>query len=318
MLPIIYPPFANLIRNYRSHPAILSVPSSLFYNDTLIPEAATPNTPLQASSLWRGRKWPVLFFPNKANDEIERDGGGWYNVSEAKLACSVAQTLVEVARVKQADICIMSPFAAQVRLLRSFIRSNAYGGGSGLWDVNIGPLEAFQGLEKRVVIICTTRTRSRFLGEDAKRGLGIVGQKRKMNVALTRAKEALFVIGNPEVLGQDEHWRQWLAFCWRNGLVMDPGKVWDGDLEDVGEVKVGVLERALVAKEDHGAEREGKLLGAAATSLDMERDYELWVESLRAALDEEIEEAENGLEDGEEDGLEESAAENSGEVEHSE
>tara|TARA_R110002003_G_scaffold3210_3_gene24921 strand:- start:1154 stop:4021 length:2868 start_codon:yes stop_codon:yes gene_type:complete len=318
MLPIIYPPFANLIRNYRSHPAILSVPSSLFYNDTLIPEAATPNTRLQASSLWRGRKWPVLFFPHKANDEIERDGGGWYNVSEAKLACSVAQTLVEVARVKQADICIMSPFAAQVKLLRRFIRSNAYGGGSGLWDVNIGPLEAFQGLEKRVVVICTTRTRSRFLGEDAKRGLGIVGQKRKMNVALTRAKEALFVIGNPEVLGQDEHWRHWLAFCWRNGLVMDPGKVWDGDLENVGEAKVGVLERALVAKEDHGSVREGKLLGAAATSLDMERDYELWVESLRAALDEEIEEAEDGLEDGEEDGLEGSAAENSDEVEHSE
>ncbi|KAF2036765.1 hypothetical protein EK21DRAFT_106075 [Setomelanomma holmii] len=102
----------------------------------------------------------------------------------------------------------MSPFAAQVRLLRSLIRSNTYGGGSGLWGVNIGPLEAFQGLEKRVVIICTTRTRSRFLSEDAKRGLGIIGQKRKMNVALTRAKEALLVIGNPEVLVQDEHWRQ--------------------------------------------------------------------------------------------------------------
>ncbi|KAF2830728.1 P-loop containing nucleoside triphosphate hydrolase protein [Ophiobolus disseminans] len=289
MLPMPHPPFANLIRNYRSHPAILSVPSSLFYNDTLIPEAPTPCTPLQNSTLWRGRKWPVLFLPNTANDEIERDGGGWYNVSEARLACSIANTLVYDSSVEQADICIMSPFAAQVKLLRSLIRSSAYGGGSGLWDVNIGPLEAFQGLEKRVIIICTTRTRSRFLAMDEKKGMGIVNQKRKMNVALTRAMEALFVIGSPDVLGRDEHWRQWLAFCWRNGLVLDPAKVWEGDKEVFGEKKVGVLERALVAKEENGTGK-GRTLGAGVESLDLNADYETWVESLREALDEEEEE----------------------------
>jgi helicase MOV-10 len=167
MLPMIYPPFANLIRNYRSHPAILSLPSSLFYNDTLIPQIPTLSGPLQHSELWCGRKWPVLFVPNTANDEIERDGGEWYNMAEARLACRTAETLVYGSSVNQADICIMSPFAAQVKILRSLIRSGAYGGGSGMWDVNIGPLEAFQGLEKRVVIICTTRTPSRFLIDDA-------------------------------------------------------------------------------------------------------------------------------------------------------
>ncbi|KAJ4371580.1 hypothetical protein N0V83_004799 [Neocucurbitaria cava] len=261
MLPIIYPPFTLLIRNYRSHPSILSVPSSLFYHDTLIPEAPSPSTPLQQSSFWRGRKWPVLFLPNTAPDEIERDGGGWYNVTEARLACSIAQTLVFESGVQQRDICIMSPFAAQVKLLRSLIRSTTYG---GLWDVNIGPLEAFQGLEKRVVILCTTRTRARFLDMDEKRGLGIVGQKRKMNVALTRAKEALFVVGSPDVLGRDEHWRVWLAFCWRNGLVADERGVWKEDEEEEGfsgDQKVGVLERALVAKEEFGNGRGGEVAG---------------------------------------------------------
>jgi helicase MOV-10 len=158
MLPMTYPPFTLLIRNYRSHPAILSVPSLLFYSDTLIPEAPLAKTPLQDSSLWQGRKWPVLFLLNTAPDEIERDNGGWYNVFEAHIACTLAQILVSESAVEQADICIMSPFAAQVKLIRSIIRSSQYGNGAGLWDVNIGPLEAFQGLEKRVVIICTTRT----------------------------------------------------------------------------------------------------------------------------------------------------------------
>ncbi|KAF2849911.1 P-loop containing nucleoside triphosphate hydrolase protein, partial [Plenodomus tracheiphilus IPT5] len=203
MLPMIYPPFTNLIRNYRSHPAILSVPSALFYNNTLIPEHHILSTPLQDSPLWRGRKWPVLFLPHTGADEIERENGGWYNLSEARLACSLAQSLYK-SNVKQQDICIISPFAAQVKLLRSVIRSSRYGEGSGLWDVNIGPLEAFQGLEKRVVVLCTTRTRERFLDMDRKSGLGVVFQPRRMNVALTRAMEGLIVIGHPGVLGRDE------------------------------------------------------------------------------------------------------------------
>ncbi|KAH9864090.1 hypothetical protein J1614_010023 [Plenodomus biglobosus] len=289
MLPIIYPPFTNLIRNYRSHPAILSVPSTLFYNNTLIPEAPTPSTPLQSSPLWRGHKWPVLFLPHTGADEIERDGGGWYNRSEARVACSLAQSLVYDSSVKQNDICIISPFAAQVKLLRSLIRSSAYGRGSGLWDVNIGPLEAFQGLEKRVVILCTTRTRERFLDMDSKRGVGVVFQPRRMNVALTRAKEGLVVIGHPRILAQDEHWRVWMAFCWRNGLVGDEGgSVWEGP-GDARAEKMGVLEKALLVKEKQGREGE-RLLGKGVGDEKGKQEYEEWVQDLREALAEEYDE----------------------------
>jgi helicase MOV-10 len=288
MLPITYPPFTLLIRNYRSHPAILSVPSAIFYQNTLIPEVVIPNTPLQQSDIWRGRRWPVLFVPHDGTDEIERDGGGWYNISEANIACDIAQTLIYSSSVKQPDICIMSPFAAQVRLMRSLIRSSKYGNGSGLWDVNIGPLEAFQGLEKRVVILCTTRTRKRFLAKDNSMGVGIIGEKRKMNVALTRAKEALVVIGNPEVLEQDANWRQWMAYCWRNGLVRDDEGIWAGCKNEFGVPKFGVLERALMAKEDQG-KANGRVLGAGHET---NEDYDAWVESLREALEEDDEEVE--------------------------
>jgi helicase MOV-10 len=297
MLPILFPPFANLIRNYRSHPAILSIPSSLFYADTLIPEAVTTSTPLQSSPLWRGRKWPVLFLPHTGADEIERDGGGWYNLSEAQRACQIAQTLVDDAEVAQKDICIMSPFAAQVKLLRAMIRGTTFGSGVGLWGVNIGPLEAFQGLESRVVILCTTRSRARFLADDERLGRGIVGQRRRMNVALTRAKEGLFVLGNPEILSRDKGWREWMAFCARNGLVEE-------GVEVEMEGKVGVLERALVAKESSNeCKGKGKMLGDKATTLDMSQDYELWAESLREALEEEESQDEN--DEGEEDDEEE-------------
>lgn len=289
MLPIWFPPFTNLIRNYRSHPAILSVPSLLFYHDTLLPEALVQSTPLQNCSVWCGRKWPVLFVPHSGLDEIERDGGGWYNILEASLACSFVETLITEGGAAQADICIMSPFAAQVKRLRSLIRSSKYGNGSGYWGVNIGPLEAFQGLEKRIVIICTTRTRRRFLEEDEKRGLGIVRQPRKMNVALTRAKEALIVVGDPDVLVEDEHWKEWLSFCWRNGLVWESERTWPSKGETFHEGKIGVLEKALLVKEDKKEHGNGRIktLGASTAELQygIDGDYEAWLEVLREAIE---------------------------------
>lgn len=301
MLPILYPPFTNLIRNYRSHPAILSVPSNLFYADTLIPEAPTPDTPLQASHLWHGTKWPVLFVPHCYIEDIERDDGGWYNAQEARLACDIAAHLVAHDVVAQSDIAIIAPFAAQVKRIRATIRTAAY----GLWDVNIGPLEAFQGLEKRVVIIATTRTRGKhFVERDVEKSLGLIHQPRKLNVALTRAKEGLIVLGSASALYEDDHWREFLAFCWRNELVKDETGWWvekKNKYESANVARVGVLEKALLASQNRArSSGAGRVLGGRAIGVENGYDgsYEAWVESLREAMDEEVDLLEEQEDDG--------------------
>ncbi|KAK0099409.1 hypothetical protein ONS95_003520 [Cadophora gregata] len=254
MLPIARPAFANLIRNYRSHPAILAVPSSRFYFDTLEPEAT--NTDCLASwSGWRRPNWPVLFHNNPSEDSMDLENGGWSNAGEAHLACEYASRLVNSGLVSQKDICIMSPFKAQVARLRSIVRDPRF----GLWDVDIGPTEAFQGLERDVVILCTTRSKRRFVVEDVRAGQGIVGMRRSMNVALTRARFGLVVIGRGEVLMEDEHWRAFVGFCGRNGLVV-------GDGVEVGEGSGGEergqltrLEKVLLDREEREKEREWEL-----------------------------------------------------------
>jgi hypothetical protein len=210
MLPIIRPPFSNLLRNYRSHPAILAVPNALFYYDTLLPEATNTDSILHWTG-WKG-PWPVLFSHNAGPDEIEHDGGGWYNLSEVEKVCGYASSLLESGLINQEDICVMSPFSAQVQRLRVKFRS------MGLRDVNIGPMEAFQGLESRVVILCTTRSRTRFLDQDKARGLGIINERKRFNVAITRAKHGLILIGTQEALLIDPCWRAFLDFCIRNDL----------------------------------------------------------------------------------------------------
>ncbi|KAL6721468.1 hypothetical protein ACLMJK_000571 [Lecanora helva] len=237
-VPMLRPAFVNLIRNYRSHPAILAVPSSLFYSNTLIPEAPATASMMSFAG-WRGRRWPVLFACNAGADacqDILGVGRGWYNVQEAQKAITYAQSLVRQGLVAdQSDLCIMSPFKAQVNLLRKQARQ------SGLQGINIGPIEAFQGLESRFVIICTTRARKRFLEEDNMRGIGIINEKKKFNVAVTRAKEGLIVIGNPCILADDPSWLAFLEFCWRNGLWQPDLKV-DQALNGTDESNVNAWE----------------------------------------------------------------------------
>lgn len=259
MLPILRPAFANLIRNYRSHPAILAVPSSVFYNDTLLAEA--PGTDCLASwSQWRGKKWPVLFHNNVSPDDMDSDGGGWFNSGEASLACWYAASLVCSKLVEPKEVCIMSPFKAQVQRLRKVMRGKDYGG--VFWDVDIGPTEIFQGLERGVVIICTTRSRAKYVEKDKELGWGLIDMPNKMNVALTRAKFGLIVLGNKDILLQDPNWKAFLDFCERNGLVRSDDGLGETAYDTDDSVRT-TLEKGLLDKEEKQKElKVSRALGA--------------------------------------------------------
>ena len=275
MLPINRPAFTNLVRNYRSHPSILSVPSQLFYNDTLIPESTGLSDIVRTWPGWlSSHGWPVLFVQNTAPDTSESilsgDGtgvGALYNHGEAMNALHLVQGLLghraanyeASEQIRQAEVVVMSPFEAQVHVLRNVFREQ------GLYDVSIGPLEAFQGLESRIVVLCTTRTRrgteentARFVKADRERGLGVIGQSKRFNVAITRAKEGLIVLGDADTLTVegDPCWKNFVSFCARNGcLVQDDGKQpsdlgWLDKFAKQDGVKEGRLEKALVFAAD--------------------------------------------------------------------
>ena len=281
MLPILRPAFANLVRNYRSHPAVLATPSNLFYNDTLEPEAAGTDA-LNEWSGWQGRGWPVLFSCNTSPDEIEQDGGGWYNNEEAKMACQYAASFLQSGLVQAHDVCIMSPFRAQVRVLRKLARAPTF----AMSGVNIGPLEAFQGLEKRVVILCTTRTRDRFLDQDLAKGLGVIHEPKRFNVALTRAMHGLIVIGNPLLLDNDENWRAFMAFCERNGLWEDKSGTSAAWQPEVSHTDAGMsrLERQMVRREDDGDEVDGLSRGVRQLGLARDAEEEHWQSGVEAEM----------------------------------
>lgn len=201
---------------------MLAVPSALFYNDTLIPEARNTDS-LQDWEGWEGdRGFPIKMIFNAGKDESHEEGVSYYNMDEVHLAANTVLSLLNAnswgkntraSPLKPEEICVMSPYREQVKRLRKNFRTQ------GLRHVNVGPVEAFQGSEHRVVIICTTRARERFLKADAEKRAGLIGEHRLLNVAITRAKEGLITIGNPWILERDPVWRQWMEFCWRHHAI---------------------------------------------------------------------------------------------------
>lgn len=148
---------------------------------------------------------PVVFFDTAGCEYYERldgdgDEGSRCNENEATVVKTWTERLVE-AGLHPSQIAIITPYQAQVTLLTSLLRPTH---GPGL---EIGTVDGMQGREKDAVIISLVRS-------NEKREVGFLKEKRRLNVAMTRAKRHLCVIGDSSTVqhggGYLKKWLAWL------------------------------------------------------------------------------------------------------------
>lgn len=130
---------------------------------------------------------------------------------------STVKSLMESAQscnppLRASEIGVMAPWREQVWKLRERLREEK------LSSVDVGSVEDYQGRENRVIIISCVRNNARFLEEDGRKGLGLVHERKRMNVSVTRAKEMLVIVGNAKLLIKDPYWKSFLQFAVRNKL----------------------------------------------------------------------------------------------------
>lgn len=82
----------------------------------------------------------------------------------------------------------------------------------------VGSVEEFQGGERQVIIITTVRSLLEEKVDTAINKLGFIFNEKRFNVAITRAKSLMIVVGNPHVLCRDAHWNQLLRYCLELGV----------------------------------------------------------------------------------------------------
>ncbi|XP_015224549.1 PREDICTED: putative helicase mov-10-B.2, partial [Cyprinodon variegatus] len=147
----------KLLRNYRSHPAILKIPNELFYDGEL--QACAEEYSRKLYCNWEHlpkQGFPVIFHGVKGLETRESSSPSFFNV---------------------------------------------------------GSVEEFQGQERRVILVSTVRSSPRYFDIDKNFSLGFVKNEKRFNVAVTRAKALLIVVGNPLVLNADSTWARFIKYC---------------------------------------------------------------------------------------------------------
>jgi len=81
--------------------------------------------------------------------------------------------------------------------------------GKGIHDVKVGTVEEFQGQERMVMILSTVRVQA----VEEHDSMGFISSPNRINVALTRAKALLIVVGDPHMLAMDRNWKTVLVDC---------------------------------------------------------------------------------------------------------
>jgi ATP-dependent RNA/DNA helicase IGHMBP2 len=165
---------------YRMPPEIVAFSNQYFYNSNI---KSFKNSLINS----------IVYYDTSGTgyeEESGEDGMSLMNSGESQLVLSI---------LKQFDIpenvVVISPYSGQVKLLAESLDSN----------IKVSTIDSFQGQESEVIIISLVRSND--IGD-----IGFLKDYRRMNVALTRAKSKLIVIGDSATLSTDSFYQQFLDY----------------------------------------------------------------------------------------------------------
>lgn len=147
-------------------------------------------------------KSPIVFIDTDCSDFNEtEDEFSKKNEGEAKMICKVVKYL----KMLKLTIGIITPYSSQAILLKSLFDEN----------VEINTVDGFQGREKDFIILSLVRS-------NESGDYGFLDDYKRLNVAITRSKRGLVVVGNSQNFKRSELFSKFFKFLEKNFVVIDP------------------------------------------------------------------------------------------------
>ncbi|XP_062937644.1 probable helicase senataxin isoform X4 [Cynocephalus volans] len=199
-------PVVQLTVQYRMHPDICLFPSNYVYNRSLKTNRLTETN--RCSSDWPFQ--PYLVFDVGDGSE-RRENDSFVNVQEIKLVMEIIKLIKDKRReVSFRNIGIITHYKAQKTLIQKDLDKEFDRKG----PAEVDTVDGFQGRQKDCVIVTCVRA-------NAMQGsIGFLASLQRLNVAITRAKYSLFILGHLRTLMENQHWNQLIQDAQKRGAII--------------------------------------------------------------------------------------------------
>lgn len=205
---VSHKPHVLLEAQHRMHPAISAFPRAAFYGGRLTDGISSSDREPPRGFRWPNKDMPLCFVSTRGSER--REGDSFRNDREADKVVEVVQDLLNGGLLPP-QVGVVTPYAAQVRLVRTLLVRAGLPTSRERNGVETNSVDGYQGREKEAIVISTVRS-------SAAGGLGFVADWRRANVAFTRARRGLIVIGDADTLGREPAtWARWLTWVKRTG-----------------------------------------------------------------------------------------------------
>lgn len=199
-------PFKSQLLNtqYRMNSLLMKFPNREFYNNSLKSDLSVDNIKIKDILDSHQDEEALLFIDTSDIDGNKekhlKDSKSIINEIEAEIAIRIANDYLNDG-VDESDIGIISPYADQVKIIQDQT------------SIEVKTVDGFQGREKEIIIISTVRSNDNG-------NIGFLKDLRRLNVAITRAKRKLIIIGNSNTLITNQTYERLINFCKDENLLV--------------------------------------------------------------------------------------------------